>query len=581
MKFPNGSGQLNKIAQPIRTMLTLMATAVGVGALASLAAVAFVECVAFLNEILLISPDARARFEDQRGMILFATLAVPTLGGLAVGLVHSFAGLRRRPTGPSDVIEAVQFRTSLPSLRTGLVFTSTAILSLGCGASVGHYGPMVYLGALCGSIARRLRIHASDIGPIALACGVAAAISTAFNAPIAGIVFAHEVVLRHYSTQAFAPVTMAAATGFVVDNLIFDRPPLFPVDFSGVTYGHEFLLFAMLGVFAAAVAIIYMRLVLKMFDVVSKVPLPFFARPAAAGLAVGLVALWLPEILGVGWDVQRAATTEGAFEISGLVLLIVAKVFLTALCLAFGFSGGVFGPALLIGSLVGALFWMVAGQFISLPTSGVAAYAISGMMAVASPVIGAPLTCILIVFELTRNYDVAVAAMVAVVIANLIAHRVFGRSLFDAQLAARGVDLSLGRTQARLRTMKVADYAEENFVTTQTSASVADAVALLEGRRWNEVFVTDDDGRFAGVFRLAAQPASGSLGEAISQPMAIFDENTTIVEAMDALCDFVGDAVPVVHSQSGELLGVVPEAVLLTAYLNVERSLRQEENASL
>ena len=131
-------------------------------------------------------------------------------------------------------------------------------------------------------------------------------------------------------------------------------------------------------------------------------------------------------------------------------MLIFAKILLTALCIAAGFSGGVFSPALLIGSLIGALFWTVISGLGGIATSGVAVYAIGAMMAFASAVIGAPLTCILIVFELTRNYDITIAAMVAVVFSNLVSHRFFGRSLFDVQLARRGMDFSMGRDRAHL-----------------------------------------------------------------------------------------------------------------------------------
>ena len=149
---------------------------------------------------------------------------MPTVGGLLVGLAHRYLSPAGRPLGPPDVIRAVQFNAALPDARSGLVSTATAALSLGAGASVGQYGPMVYLGALIGGAARRLRLGVPNLPAIAVSCGVAAAIATAFNAPIAGLVFAHEVVLRHYATQAFAPVTVASATGYVIANVVFDRP---------------------------------------------------------------------------------------------------------------------------------------------------------------------------------------------------------------------------------------------------------------------------------------------------------------------------------------------------------------------
>ncbi|WP_397542474.1 chloride channel protein [Roseovarius salis] len=569
-------------AHPVARMAVLTVTALVIGALASLAAIALVEVVSALNAGLLVSPRARVQWEQTPRLVMVATVLVPTLGGLLVGLAHRYLSPAGRPLGPPDVIAAVQFRDPLPGLRSGLVSTATAALSLGAGASVGQYGPMVYLGALIGGAARRLRVGVPNLPAIAISCGVAAAIATAFNAPVAGLVFAHEVVLRHYATQAFAPVTVASATGHVMANVIFDRPALFLVEFGGVENGHEFVLFGVLGILVALAAVGFMRLLLRVGQGLAVAPLPAALRPAAAGLAVGLTALWLPDVLGIGTETLRFATIEGAFGQGELVVLIAAKIVLTALCIGAGFSGGVFSPALLIGSLIGALFWSLAAGTAGVPTSGVAVYAIGGMMAFASAVIGAPLTCILIVFELTRNYDVTIAAMVAVVFSNLVAHRLFGRSLFDVQLRARGVDFSRGRDRARLAARKVVELAAQNAVTARTDENAECVRQRLATHGWREAFVTDTHGRFAGVF--TGDGDSGDTGPVrgrVRAPARVFDEHTDIAAAMERLRGFVGDAVPVVERETGRYLGAVAEADVVAAYLDESDRLRKEENAAL
>ena len=388
--------------------LSIMALLIGIAA--SLAAIAFADSVIWLNNALLISPRMRVQFGGNPYIVLAATLLAPVAGGLIVGILIQKFTRAQRPLGPPDVIVASQIRMPLPDARSGIVSTIAAALSIGFGASVGQYGPMVYLGALIGSAADKLKLRIRSISAIAMACGVAAAISTAFNAPIAGLVFAHEVILRHYSLQAFAPVTVASATGYVMANVMFDRPPLFLVDFSGVANSHEFLLFAILGVIAALIAKIYMKFLLRSASIAAKLPVPPWLRPGLAGLAVGVTALWLPDVIGIGKEALRFATIEGAFTPTELLVLVSAKIALTAVCLGFGFAGGVFSPALLIGILSGALFWNLLDGIQLLENSGIVVYAVCGMMAVTSPVIGAPLTTILIVFELTRNYDLTVAS---------------------------------------------------------------------------------------------------------------------------------------------------------------------------
>lgn len=433
------------------TVLAVMALVLGI--VVSVAAIAFIECVAWLNEMLLISPKSRVKVQ-QPGLLTTATILAPMLGGLLVGVLIQYFSAVKRPLGPPDAIRSAQLRVALPDMRSGLVSTLASIVSLGCGASVGQYGPMVYMGAIASSLVAALKIHIPNLRTIAIACGVAAAISTAFNAPIAGLIFAHEVILRHYSLQAFAPTTVASATAYVIANVIFERPPLFLVEFNGVEFGYEFAIFSLLGFVCAILAVAFMRLTLKIFSLAPKIKLPAVLRPALAGLMVGLVALEFPDVLGVGQEVLRFATIQGAFDSWELLVLVLAKMGLTALCLGLGFAGGIFSPSLLIGILFGALFWTVL-ELTGLPNSGIVVYAICGMTALTSPIIGAPLTMILIIFELTHNYDLTIAAMVAVVFSNLLAYRLFGRSIFDVILAHSGVDLSAGRDQAMLQQVKL------------------------------------------------------------------------------------------------------------------------------
>ncbi|WP_412505590.1 chloride channel protein [Roseovarius sp. SYSU LYC5161] len=559
------------------TVLTLCA--VGVGTLASLAAIALTDAVTWLNGELLIAPRARVQYEQQGLLVPVATVCVPTFGGLLVALVMRYLSAQGRPLGPPDVIRAVQFERPMPGFRDGMASTAAALISLGFGASVGQYGPMVYLGAMLGGLVRRLRLAVPNLSAIAVACGVAAAISTAFNAPIAGLVFAHEVVLRHYSTQSFAPTTVAAATGYVFANVIFQRPPLFLLQFDGVQNGYEFAFFALLGLLSAALAILFMRLILWMAGHAARSRIPALLRPAAAGLAVGATALWLPDVLGIGTEALRFATIEHAFGAGELAVLVATKLFLTALCIGFGFVGGVFSPALLIGILFGALFWTALDASGFAATSGVAVYAICGMMALTSPVIGAPLTTILIVFELTRNYDITIAAMVAVVFSNLVAHRFFGRSLFDVQLARRGADLSAGRDQARLAAIRVRDYCTADMITGSTDDDIGRLRRALARSDWSEAYITSPEGAFLGTLQESAE--GDEWNNVLRRPALQFDEETTVMQAMQALPGFVGDAIPVVHSRSGRLIGVVSEAAVIEAYLDVSNALRREENAVL
>ena len=557
------------------------------GTLASLAAIGFVELVALLNDWLLISPRSRFMAGDPL-LLTAATICVPAAGGLAVGVLHRYMP-DRRPHGPPDVIRAAHLQDGRMPARAGFLSALTSAISLGSGASVGQYGPLAHLGATLGSFVARIDRNSRWMGTAGVGCGAAAAIATAFNAPIAGIVFAHEVILRHYSLRTFAPITVAATIGYVVANIVFERPPLFRVEAVSVNAAPEFLGFVLIGVVGAFVAVLYMRAILYAGRLARTLPIADWSKPMLAGAALGLAAIWLPDILGIGKETLRFAVIDGAFAPEELAILLVAKIAATALCIGFGFAGGVFSPALLIGILFGALAGVCAELLFGGLRSDIAIYAICGMVAVTSAVIGAPLTAILIVFELTRNYDLATAAMVSVVFSNLVSYRIFGRSLFDVQLRAGGFDLASGREKAILDLRPVAGYLSQDYTALAPDTPPAEAKSRLVEARRHEGYVVDADGLYVGTVKLdelvaweeGGGEASGATVAHLAKPEAlIFTAETSVWAAMERMGDFVGESIPVLEDGgNGRMVGVVFEAAIVKASLDTINDHRREENA--
>ncbi len=556
------------------------------GAIASIAAIGFVEIVFFLNDTFWISPRSRFLAGDVAWLVV-ATVAVPTVGGLIVGLLHQQIP-ERRAHGPADVIRSVQGMSGEIPPKSGFLSAISSIVSLGAGASVGQYGPLVHLGATLGSLTGRIGLRDRWMIKVGVACGVAAAISTAFNAPIAGIIFAHEVILRHYSLRAFAPVTVAASVGYLNATVIFEQEPLFGIGMLPTPFAHEYLVFILIGVVGAIVAVIYMRAILASAWFASRTALPDFLKPAAAGAVIGLVAIWLPDILGIGKETLRFAVIESAFEPSELALLFVAKLVVTALCIGFGFAGGVFGPALLIGILFGALVGSGAEFALGDQRSSIAIYAVCGMVAVSSAVIGAPLSTIMIVFELTRNYDLATAAMISVVFSNLVSYRVFGRSLFDIQLSKRGFDLRHGREKVLLENRRIADYVTPDWVVLMPDSPLRVAQARILDSGHQEGHVIDENGNYVGTLRLAdivAAERRGMFAEKLVYDVAtrvplVFSADTSVWTAMEELGEYSYENIPVIRSSHDQyLLGVVPESAVVRAYLDLVSEIRKEESS--
>lgn len=576
---------------------------VAIGTLAAFAASAFVALIFKLNEWLLIAPPV-----DGSPRWWLAVLLVPAFGGLVAGLLHRYFMPDRRPHGPAQVIRAASGRVASGRVpvRYGIVAALASLVSLGSGASVGQYGPLVHLGASLGSlVARSAPGRGRWMGTVGMACGVAAAISTAFNAPLAGIVFAHEVILRHYSLRAFAPVTVAATAGHLVAGFVFERPLLFPGLAPMLEGAHlvEFPAFIVTGVLGALVAVVFMRAIFFARALAERLPLAAPVKPMLAGFILGVAALELPQILGIGEETLRAVVVGDGFSPEMLAILLVAKLLATALCIGFGFAGGVFSPALLIGVLFGAL----SGEVVALLPgeslqSGLAVYAICGMMAVTSAVIGAPLTTILIVFELTGNYELTTAVMVSVVFANLVAYRIFGRSFYDAQLLRDGFDLSSGRDRVVLDHSLIEPYVTRDFTALAPDMSLAEAKARLMASRYEEGHVLDADEHYAGSVTLKEIVTRESAGETLeSVPVAriarmrepVFTAAMSITEAMERMGDFVGESIPVLEEvEEGadavgaaavtreRMLGVVFESAIIRAYVEVTDEVRRDEHAA-
>ncbi len=555
-----------------------------IGTAVSIAALLFLDAVAWMNQQFLIAPNQRIRFAENPLVLNAVTIVVLTLGGLLVGLIVRYLIEAKRTLGPPDTVLMVQTQSRGEPIGSGIANTLAAILSLGVGASVGQYGPLVYLGTLIGQIAARLRIDIRNLQAICVSCGVAAAISAAFNAPIAGLIFAHEVVLRHYSIKAFAPTAIATAIGFIFANVIFDRAPLFLVQFGGIEYGYEFIFFAIVGILSAFIAIVYCKGIVSFSDFADRTPIPVQLRPAIAGFVVAVVAIWVPDVLGIGSTTLRFATIDHAFGINELAIIIIAKLTLTILCIGFGFVGGAFSPILLIGILFGALCGDLLDDTTTIANSGVVPYAICGMMATASAVIGAPVTTILIVFEITHNYDLAIAAMVAVAFSNWVSSRLLGQSLYDVQLGMRGFDLSLGRITALTAYQKITRIMHNHYLCFRPEDRIEDVIKQLSASGFKEGVVARQNNTFVGVVSLPAcesHDAAAPVSAVVDRNPLVFTEFTNVDEAVAAFRMTIVDLVPVVSADSNKVLGVVWDYDVINSYLRTIERLRREEHESI
>lgn len=396
--------------------------------------------------------------DDVRALHWSFIFFAPVLGGLAVGLLLQHVLKRPRAGSVADVIEARHLPGRRLEFFEGLKSALVTLISLGAGASGGREGPAIHLGASFSSfVAARFQLPDSAARTL-LAAGAASAVSASFNAPIAGVLFAHEVILGHYAMRAFVPIVLASVAGSLVARFWYGEHITFIIpDYAIISYW-EFPAFFLLGLVCAFVAISF-QFAMFISDYYAKnLDISIWARPVFGGVVIGTIGVFYPEIMGIGYETTNNALW-GRLPLLLMIVLLVLKIAATSISLASRFGGGIFSPSLYLGALTGGIFGAIAVTFApDGMASDPALYAILGMGAVAASVIGAPISTTVIAFELTGGYTLSIALLFTIAVSHGVNNAIHGRSFFQWQLEQRGLDVRDGPYQAIIRSMQVSEF---------------------------------------------------------------------------------------------------------------------------
>ena len=478
--------------------------------------------------------------------------------------------------GPADSIYAAHQNTDELDIKTGVASTIAALFSAAGYASVGQYGPLVHFGATSGMAAKKL-LNLRIGTDVVIGCGVAAAISSGFAAPIAGVIFAHEAILRHYSPSAMAPIATSAIVAAAVERYFFNIPNPLEIVEVGPTLVSAFLPVAIAGVVFGLVAIIFMHSLRYFANLNGRLNRPVYQTIFVAVLAVIMVSLFIPEALGLGTEVLASILNTQGSLVFVLTLLLV-KIVITSLCLGFGFFGGIFSPSLLIGAATGAVL-AKCFALLGLPGLGMA-LALAGMASVAACVIGAPLATIFIVLELTLSYEFTLITLLAVIVSQVISSNLFGNSFFDRQLLDRGIDLRFGRGKFRLSQARVVERAHNDFVSTPSNSTVATVISQLSQAGQTEAYCLSQEGNLEGklsIIHLIDADTDQEVQEIMDRTPLRLKSDQNMLEAIEVASGFVGETIPVIEEPSGKMIGVVSESNLFSAYLDIQEQVQDVE----
>ncbi len=425
---------------------------------------------------------------------------IPTGGALITGYLLSRFFTNARGSGIPQTKAALFLRDGFISLRTVLGKFGCCSASLASGIALGREGPSVQVGAGIASVlGRRLGLGPNRIREL-IPVGSAAALAAAFNTPVAAVLFTLEEVMGDLHAPVLGSIVLGSATSWVTLHLLLGDEPLFHVPSYQLVSPIEFLTYAVLGVAGGLVSVAFVKLLLAIRKHFLALPKwSEWLQPAAGGLAVGLMGWFVPDVLGVGYGhVSEALNGQMTLEI--MALLVVLKVLATASCYGTGNAGGIFGPALFIGAMLGGTVGTVAHQLLPDFTGGVGAYALVGMGALFAGIVRVPLTSVIMIFEMTRDYSIIVPLMIANLISYYISYRLQEEPIYEALQHQDGLHLPAGlRYRQGLLIVRDAAEAPANFLS--LTNRVEDAVSHLHANR--NAWPVMDGGHLAGMITLA------------------------------------------------------------------------------
>ena len=562
----------------IKRITSVIITGLFVGTLVALLVQFFLYSADFLTTLFRKNYD-EINFEDDYSYFKFFIyfVAIPIFIGVLVGLIRNL-NKDKRWHGPPDVILSVHQDNKELNIKSGFLTTIASILSISVGSSVGQYGPLVHFGGTIGAEIKKLFSFAPDY-KILVSAGVASAISSGFGAPLAGLIFAREVILRHQSLASFSPILLSSIISYVITTRVFDFEPVFEIPFVGINTFGEIIILIFAGLFAGIFASFYSYLLTtKKLNFLNFGNKPYLL-PAYAALICALVSIKFPEVTGIGAETINSLLNF-EFNLTTALIFLFLKISLTTICIRMGLIGGIFAPALFIGSSLGVITFYIGS--VLFPDINPTIIIISSMAALASCIIGGPIANVLIVFELTSNYEAALSSGICIVVATIVSSQLIGQSTFDRLLRARSIDIQDGRDILYLKNIMVKNIINKDFLKLYGNTSVRDAIEMFKKSKCSEAYYTDEKGILINKILLTDLldlKVSRLIKSVVLKKSLIINSDENLIDVMEKCKDFVGESIPVTD-KSQKLLGIFSENDLFIYYSRAQEIRKTEETKS-
>lgn len=503
----------------------------------------------------------------------FYVVLIPAAGGLLVGIIVNFFAREAKGHGIPKVMEAIANKDGVMKPRIVLTKTLTSSISIGSGGSLGSEGPIVQISAGMGSTIGQLLKLTPELMKTLVACGAAGGISATFNAPIGGVMFAQELILGEFATSNFILIVISSVTSNIISQIYLGNYPAFRVPPYELVAASEMMLYLVLGFLAGLMAVLYIKVLYwfeERFDNLKRVP--EYLKPMLGGLLVGVIGIKFPHVFGIGYE-----TIEGVLDNSLPVLLVLSLLFIkliaTSISIGSGGSGGVFAPGLFLGAMLGGSFGWVVHTLFPTATAPAGAYALVGMGGVFAGMCQAPITGIIMLFEMTGNYLVVLPLMVVCVISSLVARGLYPETIYTEKLRRQGLNIDKNQPVNFLSAVKVGDVMSQRVVTLDASMTLSKAKDNMLTYSYSG-FPVVKSGYLVGILmyedvlqEIRQENTAATLEEILTGKLITIYPDDPLRVAVEKMARADVGHIPVVDRQDeSKLLGIISRSDIIKAY---------------
>jgi len=564
--------ELHQLRRSEHTFMVLIA--IGIGILGGFGAIFFRFAIRFFQA--LAFGTWHYTLDYVLALPWYVKLLAPAAGGLIVGPIVYFFAREAKGHGVPEVMESIILRGGAIRPRVVIAKITASAVCIGSGGSVGREGPIVQIGSAIGSsLGQFLRVSGSQLRTL-VACGTAAGIAATFNAPIAGALFAMEIILSDFAISQFSPIVISSVSATVISRHFLGDFPAFVIPHYELVSVWEMIPYAILGVLAAFVALAFIYVLYKTEDLFDALVIPEWVKPMFGGLMIGTIGIFYPHIFGVGYETIDLAL-ESKLVWYFMLLLIVLKLLATSITIGSGGSGGIFAPSLFLGASLGGFVGAVVHLLFPAYTATAGAYALVGMGAVAAGAMHAPITSIIIIFELTNDYRIILPLMVACIISVLITTRLNKDSIYTLKLTRRGLDVFKAQEADILKNVTVGKIVRKEFETFRRETTFSEIKEKVLKSNATHFYIVDEHDHVLGVIQTRdveklingiEKPDDSLKAKDICTPVTYyFNIDDTLDTVIKAFGSSTLDEFPIVDKKVPmKLIGTVSKDDVIKAY---------------